>query len=174
MKKELIALLEVRQSKEVVLDAVKAIGNDPNNVKDLWEIMKEEPVPASQYAAWTWDHLTLEHPEVALPYLNEAVDLMMEEKHPAIPRALSKMLANSPLPEERLGELTENCFQLLTNIETAIAVKCRCMEILHRVCLREPELSRELVMVIEAQLPYASAGFKNRGKKVIKDLKKFT
>jgi len=44
------------------------------------------------------------------------------------------------------------------------------MTVLARIVKREPELGRELRLVIEEQLPFAGAGFRARAKEVLKYL----
>lgn len=42
------------------------------------------------------------------------------------------------------------------------------MSILGKLCKKEPDLMNELRLVIEAPLPYSTAGFKSRAKKDFK------
>lgn len=44
------------------------------------------------------------------------------------------------------------------------------MTILHNLSKEHPDLKNELRVAIEEQMPYASAGFKSRGNKILKAL----
>ena len=46
------------------------------------------------------------------------------------------------------------------------------MTVLYNITLKIPELADELKIIIEDQMPYGSAGFKSRGKKILKGLQK--
>ena len=52
-----------------------------------------------------------------------------------------------------------------------MAVKVFAMSVLSQLVDGVPELSQELRIIIEDQLPYASAGFISRARKVLKDLR---
>jgi hypothetical protein len=43
--------------------------------------------------------------------------------------------------------------------------------VLGNIAQKLPDLKKELQLVVEDQLPYASAGYKSRAKKIIKTLK---
>jgi hypothetical protein len=60
--------------------------------------------------------------------------------------------------------------QWLRSAKVAVAIQVWCMDIAARIAMPYPELREELAFVIEAQLPYGSAGFVSRGKKILKQL----
>jgi hypothetical protein len=53
-----------------------------------------------------------------------------------------------------------------------IAVRVFSMSVLANITRHEPDLKKELRIIIEDQLPFASAGFRARAKKVLKELEK--
>ncbi|MCK5279227.1 MAG: hypothetical protein KAQ62_19445, partial [Cyclobacteriaceae bacterium] len=53
-----------------------------------------------------------------------------------------------------------------------VAVKVFAMTVLFNIVQVYPELSEELEISIEEQMPFCSAGFKSRGRKVLKALSK--
>jgi hypothetical protein len=48
------------------------------------------------------------------------------------------------------------------------------MTVLFNIVKKYPELKDELKMSIEDQLPYGSAGFKSRGRRILKSLEKIS
>ena len=54
----------------------------------------------------------------------------------------------------------------------AVAPRVYSMSIIHKLVLRYPELAHELAESIEMVLENGSAGMKNRGQKILKDLQK--
>jgi hypothetical protein len=57
------------------------------------------------------------------------------------------------------------------NTKQPIAVRVFSMTVLCNLAGKLPELKNELIPLIEDQMPYGSAGFISRGRKVLKDLK---
>ena len=79
-----------------------------------------------------------------------------------------RMLSRCPLPSGDLGPLINICFNWLTSAGESVAVKVFCMEILYRISQSEPELKKELADSIEWRMQEETAGFKNRGMKILK------
>ncbi|GHN02752.1 hypothetical protein WSM22_42410 [Cytophagales bacterium WSM2-2] len=52
-----------------------------------------------------------------------------------------------------------------------VAVRVFSMTVLGNLAVKVPELRNELIPLIEDQMPYVSAGFVSRGRKVLKQLK---
>jgi hypothetical protein len=67
--------------------------------------------------------------------------------------------------------MIDTCFALLDPKEP-IAVRAFSMTVLGNLAAQHPDLKKELRLVIESQLPYGSAGFVARAKKVLKQLEK--
>ncbi len=81
------------------------------------------------------------------------------------------ILARSPIPSEAyLGKLIKISFEWLLSPREAIAVKIFCMECLYRISQVEPDLRHELSDSVEWRLNEESAGFRNRGRKLVKKL----
>lgn len=64
------------------------------------------------------------------------------------------------------------CFAYLESPAEALAIKVFSMTVLGNLAKLYPEIIPELKLLIEDQLPYQTAGFKSRGKKVLKVLEK--
>lgn len=63
-------------------------------------------------------------------------------------------------------------FDTLNSGREPVAVKVFSMTVLFNIVQVYPELSEELEISIEEQMPFGSGGFKSRGRKVLKDLSK--
>jgi len=59
----------------------------------------------------------------------------------------------------------------LENKKEPIAIRVFAMTVLANLADTYPEIKGELIAVIEDQMPYGSAGFISRGKKILKKLK---
>jgi len=90
--------------------------------------------------------------------------------HDGLKRHSLRMLSRSPLPSGHLGPLINICFNWLTSAGESVAVKVWCMEIHYRIAQSEPELKKESADSIEWRIQEETAGFRNRGMKILKKL----
>jgi hypothetical protein len=117
------------------------------------------------------DLVSEEKPELIAPYLEEIIDLLPQFRHDGLKRHSMRILARSPLPDERrLGKLIQICFDWLLSPKEAEAAKIYCMEILFRITRIEPDLKKELADSIEWRMNEETSGFKNHGQKLINKL----
>ncbi|MFM7856205.1 MAG: hypothetical protein ACKO96_30850 [Flammeovirgaceae bacterium] len=75
------------------------------------------------------------------------------------------------IPKKLHGYVIDFCFHFLNNSKEPITVRVFAMTILANLAQQHHALKNEVIPLIEAQLPYASAAFKNRGSKIIHQLK---
>lgn len=127
----------------------------------------------AQRAAWAVSHCIDQYPWLINSHLEKLVNYLSKENiHVAVKRNAVRILQNLDLPEELLGTLADVCFNFLANPKEAAAVRIFSMQILFNICKKEPDLASELKLIIEEFLPYATAGFKSRGKKILKGIAK--
>ena len=88
----------------------------------------------------------------------------------AVKRNTVRVLQFVDIPEEHMGKLADICFNYMGSAKEPIAVKVFSMTVLYHITLKIPELKNELLPLIEDLIPYGSAGFQNRGRKIIKSL----
>lgn len=149
------------------------VGPDVGRFAVLWQLMVHGEVPIPQRASYAIVQATELHPWLFEPYWEDAIQLLGMDYHPAIRRHLIKIMAANPLPdsETSIGNLVNHCFAFLSNATEPIAIRAHSMQVLFEVCKIEPDLGPELQMIIEEHLPYSSAGFRSRGKRIIKALR---
>ena len=73
-----------------------------------------------------------------------------------------------------MGAVADICFKFLNSAKEAIAVKVFAMDVLLNIVGKFPEMKEELKISIKDQLPFGSAGFQNRGTKILKLLDKMS
>lgn len=160
-------------SKENTTLIVKYIGASRERFDELMKLFLYGEYRVIQRAAWVLGDVARLHPQMAMAYLPEMVEnLKKPDLHDASKRNTLRFLQEIEVPEAHWGELAEICFNCLTSMEEAIAIKVFAMTVLLGIVKKVPELKDELRYAIEDQLPYGSAGFKSRGKKVLKALEK--
>jgi len=107
------------------------------------------------------------------PHLEKMVlNLKDENIHVAVKRNTVRLLQNVEIAEDLMGTIADCCFNFLANPNEAVAVRIFSMSILYELCKKEPDLANELKIIIEEFMPHGTAGFRSRGTKVLKGLRK--
>lgn len=166
-KDELRALILSEHSRAMADAVVQKIGTRPERLTVLVELLSEGDDRLTQRAAYPLGIIGNKHPQMLQPHLQGLVRKLREPAHPALHRNIVRLFEDVPIPPSEYGLLAEACFTFLYAVETPVAIKCFSMTALHRICLAEPELAEELCFYIEERLPYETAGFISRGKKIL-------
>ena len=144
------------------------VGSDQRRLKMLMELFLNGDILVAQRAAWV---VSLAAEGDLLPFRRYLKQMLARVQQPgvhdAVKRAVIRSLQSMDIPSELLGSVANVCFDQLSSAQAPIAVKCFAMTVLARIAVKEPELERELRLVIEQQLPFASAGFKARARKTL-------
>jgi hypothetical protein len=166
IKKELLK----EHSKSQTTKIVKYIGSDPQRFKMLVSLFLEGLYRVTQRAAWPLSYCVRDHPTLIKPHLKSVLK-MLEKKdaHDAIKRNILRFLQDIEIPKQFYGIITDRCFALMDPKE-AIAIRVFAMTVLANIAKEEPDLKKELRIVIEDQLPFASAGFLSRARRVLNQI----
>lgn len=163
--------LTAEHSKKQTAFIVDQIHANPILLQELTGYLLGKDPLLKQRASWPLGYLDK---RLLAPYYSSLVQhLYADELHDAVYRNTLKIFEGMKvIPEEVEEALTDICFTLLDTSHTPIAVKVFSMTILEKITKKYPELSGELEMLIRNQLPYSSAGFQSRGKKILSNLSK--
>ena len=166
-----VATLLLEEHSRAQTDFVaKVIFNHPALFLELWKLFMANEEPVSRRAAWVIDVCSEKNPEWIAPLLNELIETIPAFSHDALKRHSLRILARSPLPAEKLGELATTCFNLLMLRNESVAAKMYCMEILYRISEMEPELKPELSDSISFQMVEGTPGIRSCGNRLLKKL----
>lgn len=150
----------------------KILGPDARVFHQLVNHSFSREMPLCWRATWIMDYLSELYPWLAENYLKK-VWAEIPNKHPnGVTRSALRMLCRYDIPEEFQGIAADLCLEWLTLEFVPVAIKAYSMEILYKIARMYPELKNEFILIIEEQTPNNSAGFKARGKQIIKALKK--
>lgn len=166
------AELEKGQSKKTVLEITNYIGNDPKRFKVLMDLFFDKDLRISQRASWPVSFCVDAHPDLIYPYVKDMIENLNNPLHNAVKRNTVRIMGEIDLSEEVIGQAADICFRFLDDPKEAIAVRVFSMTVCFNITKKEPELANELKLIIEDHYPHGSAGFKSRGKKILKELKK--
>ena len=150
---------------------VRWMDHDPARVKEVMEVLLGDDRLLSQRAAWVVGVMADDRCALLTSWLPKLVKKMQEPGvHDAVRRNVVRALQFAEIPPRFLGEVATVCFDELASPSAPIAVKACAMTVLERVVQREPDLGRELRLIIEQQLPYGTAAFHARAKRVLASL----
>lgn len=124
-----------------------------------------------QRAAAVVNEVCEKRPDFLMPYYERIILNLRNDIHDAVKRNTVRLLQFHHIPEDLLGEAADICFEQLQSTKEPIAIKVFSMTVLFNIVKRVPELKSELEYMIEEQMPYGSAGFVSRGRKILKALK---
>ena len=169
IKSELIQ----EHSKKQTLKITRYIGNDPKRFAVLVKLFFQGQYLITQRAAWALSLCSEVYPNLVKPYLKQLIEnLKQPGLHDAVKRNTLRLLQDIDIPYHLTGSTADHCFKLLASKNEAVAVRVFSMSVLFNVCKKEPDLRNELKLLIEEQLPYASAAFRSRGEKILQAMKK--
>jgi hypothetical protein len=152
---------------------IKYIGADPKKFKELVDAFLGDSYRVTQWAGWPLSDIVKEQPNLIKPYLKpmlKAVD--KPGMHVAVKRNVMRVFQFIDIPSNISGLAFDIAFRLFSDISEPVAVRVFAMTVMTQVAMKEPGLKNEVIIAIEEQLPYGSAGFTSRATKMIKALKK--
>jgi len=148
------------------------IGPNQEAFDKLMELFLGNEHLVTQRAAWLFSHCVDTHPWLLKKHLKSMIENLEKPVHVAVKRNTLRILQFIEIPEDLLGLTADICFTFLNSGKETIAVKANAMTVLYNIVKKYPELKEELVIPIEEQMPFGSAGFKGRGRKILKALSK--
>ena len=134
-------------------------------------LLSGEPV-VQQRAAWVYGICAGRYPYLVKPYMHRIIGQLQLPVHDAVKRNIIRALQFTEVPVKQQGQLIETLMHMLVSMDEPVAVKIFAMQVLLAACRPYPDLKRELALRIETQLPFATPGFRAKGKKVIMELQK--
>lgn len=164
--------LRVALSKSSAKDNLRKIadyvGNSAIRFKVLVEVYQGGPYRITQRAAHVISQCVEKHPSLANPHLHTLLTMLEADDVPvAIQRNTLRLLQYCDIPRRFHGALIDRCFGYLQDRSAPIAVRAFAMTVLHRLIENQPDLKKELKIILEDELPYASSGFVSRARKIL-------
>jgi hypothetical protein len=168
---DLVREILKEHSKAQAHKIVRFVGKDEGRFTMLVNVFKAGPYRVTQRAAWPLSICVERHPEFAKAHLKELIiQARKPDAHNAVRRNIMRLLQYVELPKRFHGKIADLCFQYLSDNGEAIAVRVFAMTVLERIASQNPEISRELRMIIQDHLPFASPAYLSRARKVLKKL----
>ena len=156
--------------KDQVIKVAAWVGNDPKRFHEVVSMMLGKDSNVSKRAAWVFSHCADEYPHLVKPHIKPIVNNLFNTKEDAVKRASVRNLQFIDIPERMWGKTVEIGFEFLQSHTEPIAVKVFAMTLLYNLSNAIPEIKKELKITVEDQIPLSSAGFQNRGNKILAKL----
>ncbi len=144
------------------------IMQDSENFALLVELFFYGEYRVTQRASWPLSILAEKHPEYFEPFIEKIILNLKNQVHDAVKRNSTKILLLIEVPENLKGVTIDIMFSLLLDKKQPVAIKANVLSILHKLCKNEPDLIREIKLIVEDQMPYASQAFTGRASKLFK------
>ena len=168
--KPIFDILEGTQSKAKVLKAIAYIDNSAPKFKQFMAEFMKADQRGSQNLAWIIGSIADVNPAIILPHYSELLQKLESPCHAAVKRNILRAMSKNPVPSEFIGRIADVCFTFLEDTKQTIAVRVFSMILLYEICLLEPDLSSELIPILEYHIPHSKPGFQSRAKKIIQSL----
>lgn len=165
-------LLDEKHCKSTTNRIVDDVVDSPKRIDELIELFLSDDVRISQRAAWPISYIAEKKPNIIEENLAKLFSKFDQSNvHDACIRNTFRCFQYINIPKEMQGIVLTKAFEYLNNPLSAIAVKVFCMDTIEKLIKKYPEIKNEFKASIETQMDDGSAGFKNRGNKILKRLK---
>lgn len=168
---DILKEIERENSKRNILAIAQYIKANPAAFTELMQIFLKGECSNAQRAAWILRACFSEQQSLLKSYFPSLLNKLYEIPiHDGIKRNVMAIFADykGSYPESIHDQLLEKAFEYLENRQEKVAIKAHSMTVIERLCQIYPELQNELKLLLEDQLEFASAGFINKAKKILK------
>jgi hypothetical protein len=165
-------LLEAEHSKVQTMRVVEYIGHDREKFEALMQLFFADDWCLNQRSSWPIPFIVERFPELIYPYLEQLINNLENPSHNAVVRNTVKLLQNIDIPDKLQGQVVNICMALLADPKEPVANRIFSMTVIYNLSKKWPDLQNELLILIESQMENESAGFKSRGRKVLKAIAK--
>jgi hypothetical protein len=159
-------------SKVLTDKIVKYIGADQRRFNTLIDIFLKGTYQVTQRAAWSVSHCVRNHPSLIDQHYGTVLKILAKPGiHDAVKRNIMRLLQFVEVPKRYQGQVIEQGFRLMDPKEP-VAVRVFAMTVLANLTRQHPDLKNELKLTIEDQLPFGTAAYLSRSKKILRQLEK--
>ncbi|MBX3253517.1 MAG: hypothetical protein KF862_05195 [Chitinophagaceae bacterium] len=161
------ALLQ-EHSRQQCEKIVGYIGNSQERFNELVQLFLNDEYRVVQRAAWPLSYSAIAHPRLVKSHLKKLVNNLRKKGiHDAVKRNTVRLLQEIDIPTGLQGSVMDICFSLIEDPGEPVAVKAFSLTVLHNLSKQHPDIIPEIKLLIEQQMPYQTAAFKSRAKKIL-------
>ncbi len=156
-------------SKKNTVRLARWVGDDAGRFARLMRLFLADDPQCKRRSSWIMTHCIEIYPDLAVPWIQKLIAQCLDKNaHDAVQRNVMRSLQFVNIPRGRRGIVVNAGFEILHSVRSSIAAKAFAMTVLARVALREPDLKRELAIVLEEILANpGTAGLHARARLVL-------
>lgn len=157
-------------SKVITDRVVRFVGKDKRRFRALINLFIEGTRLVSQRAATPLSYCVMNHPALLKDHYKPVLAMLDKAGiHDGVKRNIVRLLQFVDIPVRYQGNVIDHCFRLMEPQEP-IAVRVFAMTVIANLSKHHPDLKTELKLIIEDQLPFATAAYLSRAKKILRQL----
>jgi hypothetical protein len=144
------------------------IGNSQKKFDELFALFMSNDSRIVQMSSWPLSYCVEAYPNLIQKHFpNLLKHLKKQNNHEAVKRHSLRLLQFVTIPKKYQAIVMNICFDFIQNIDEKPTTKVFSMVVLENLAKLYPEIKPELCLIIETQMPYESAGFKSRGRRIL-------
>lgn len=149
----------------------RAVNADARLFNLLFQFIFSDDQRLAWRSCWIIDTASEDFPDLLADKLPKIIVALLSTKNSSLKRHFTRILCRYQIPEEYLGAIVNQSFELLSPAEP-IAVRVNAMQLLFNITQQLPDLKGELILVIESLREEGeSVGFINRSEKLLRKLR---
>ena len=149
------------------------VGADPVLFTRVLGLALQQKRQVGMRAARVADLACLQHPELVRPHLTGIARVLPVLTDHSVRRIMLHILIRHPWVEddEVMGRLVDTLLKWIQDERQDVAIRSYSMDIMLKICVMEPELGREMALILEESMPgWGSETLKRQGRGVLKKL----
>lgn len=151
---------------------VRYVGDDAERFGQLARVFADGPYRITQRATPALLACMKKNPRFVTRWLAHVLPLLNRVSTPAVRRNTLRCLQFVDVPGHHRSAVASLCFKYLADRREAVAVRVFAMTVLAKLARSYPELGRELSILVEDEMPYGSAAFSARARRLFPGLSK--
>jgi hypothetical protein len=148
---------------------VNWVGNSQLRFDELFALFMCSDKRLVQVSSWPLSYCVEAYPFLIKKHIATFFkNLDKPFAHEAVKRHSLRILQFITIPKKYEGFVMNLCFNFIQDITEKPAAKVFSLIVLENLQKQYPEIKEELHLIIQTQMPFESAGFRSRGKKMLK------
>lgn len=168
------AALLKEHSKRNTEAIVTYIGNNKEHFDELMEVFKSSEYRLVQRASWPLSYIISQSPSLLTPYWDILFELLKHQPHPAFKRNLLRTIRElKEIPENQQARIADLCISTIQNMHEPAAIRVFSIYIMGKLCKIYPELSNELLLLLEPLTQHELPSLRTSAHKVLTQIRKY-
>lgn len=154
----------VDSSRKLADLVVQYVGHSPERYGEAFQLTMKDIYPLSMRAGRVVMLCTERHPDLFRPYIHQSVIQLPTIQVDGVKRTLLQIFGSVhfQMDEDEMGQLFDCCLSFFENPSEAIAVRALALTVLYELSKKFPEVTDELIALVESYEGQVSRGLQGR------------